>query len=88
MFERDWNEDGWNDKDRDSVNYDLIWNVNLLVNQITQSIPSKPINIKFLNLPQNIELADPIFHQPQDVELLLGATIFWDVRNKSNSVGI
>jgi len=23
MFERDWNEDGWNDKDRDNVNYDF-----------------------------------------------------------------
>ncbi|XP_018373062.1 PREDICTED: uncharacterized protein LOC108767595 [Trachymyrmex cornetzi] len=55
-------------------------NVHLLViNQITQLIPSKLINIKFLNLPQDIELAEPTFHKPQDVEILLGATVFWEV---------
>jgi len=50
--------------------------VNLLVvNKITQPIPAKPVNAKALNLPC-IELADPTFDKPQNVDLLLGATIF------------
>jgi len=53
--------------------------VNLLVvDQITRSIPLKPVNIKTLSLPRCIELADPTFYKPQNVDLLLGATIFWD----------
>jgi len=55
-------------------------NINLLVvNQITRSIPSKPINTKSLSLPQNLELADPIFYKPQGIDVLLGASIFWDI---------
>jgi len=50
----------------------------LIVDQITRSIPLRPINIKSLSLPQCIELADPMFYRPQNVDLLLGATIFWD----------
>ncbi|XP_018364358.1 PREDICTED: uncharacterized protein LOC108762054 [Trachymyrmex cornetzi] len=54
--------------------------VNLLVvNQITRSIPTKPISTKSLSLPQCIDLADPTFYKPQAVDLLLGATIFWDI---------
>lgn len=49
------------------------------VNQITQSIPTRPIPVKCLSVPQHIELADPMFYKPQNVDLLLGATIFWDI---------
>jgi len=38
-------------------------NVNfLVVNQITHTIPTKPIHIKSLSIPLNIELADSTFH--------------------------
>jgi len=54
-------------------------NVNLfVVNQIRRTVPTKPIHIKSLSIP-NIELADPTFHIPQNVDILLGATIFWDI---------
>ncbi|KYN50342.1 hypothetical protein ALC62_14061, partial [Cyphomyrmex costatus] len=51
----------------------------LIVNQITRSIPTKTISIKSVSLPQCLNLADPTFYKPQTVDLLLGATIFWDV---------
>jgi len=55
-------------------------NVNfLVVNQITHTIPTKPIHIKSLSIPLNIKLADSTFHIPQTIDLLLGATVFWDI---------
>ncbi|XP_012234575.1 uncharacterized protein [Linepithema humile] len=51
----------------------------LIVKQITRSIPSRPIDVKLLSIPHQFELADPTFHKPQNVDLLLGASIFWDV---------
>lgn len=51
----------------------------LVVNHITRSIPSKTISTTSLSLPSHIELADPTFYKSQSIDLLLGATIFWDV---------
>jgi len=48
----------------------------LVIDQITRSIPLRPINIKFLSLPRCIWVTDPTFYKPQNVDLLLGATIF------------
>lgn len=54
----------------------------LVVNQITRSIPIRSINVTSLNVPPHIELADPTFHRPQNIDLLLGASIFWDILEK------
>jgi len=52
----------------------------LVVDQIhSRSIPTRPIHMKSLSVPSNLELADPTFHIPQNVDLLLGVTIFWDI---------
>uniref|UniRef100_A0A2A4JM97 Uncharacterized protein n=1 Tax=Heliothis virescens TaxID=7102 RepID=A0A2A4JM97_HELVI len=46
---------------------------------ITSEIPSKHINLTKLQIPSNICLADPNFHSPAPIDMLLGADIFWDL---------
>ncbi|KAH9634983.1 hypothetical protein HF086_004756, partial [Spodoptera exigua] len=51
----------------------------LVVPKVTGTLPNSPVNILELDLPPNIELADPYFYCPAEVDLLLGADIFWDL---------
>ncbi|KAL0809214.1 hypothetical protein ABMA28_011436 [Loxostege sticticalis] len=46
---------------------------------ITDSVPQLSINIQSLGIPNYINLADPQFYQPDDIDLLLGADVFWDL---------
>lgn len=50
-----------------------------IVPQITQIVPSARINCKPFTIPPHIHLADPIFHVPPEVQVLLGADLFWEV---------
>ncbi|VEN35931.1 unnamed protein product, partial [Callosobruchus maculatus] len=47
--------------------------------QITERLPSIPINTTDLKIPKNIKLADPSFFMPEKVELLIGADLFWSL---------
>ncbi|XP_047504423.1 uncharacterized protein LOC125049318 [Pieris napi] len=49
-----------------------------VVPQITGYLPNAPVNVRELNLPVNIQLADPKFYVPSDVDILLGAGVFFD----------
>lgn len=51
----------------------------LVLNRITSAIPSVNINHSSLNIPQNINLADPSFHEPSQIDILIGADCFWDL---------
>lgn len=51
----------------------------LIVPQITGQLPNMSVNINQLNLPHNIQLADPQFCTPAAVDMLLGAEIFFDI---------
>ncbi|XP_018371763.1 PREDICTED: uncharacterized protein LOC108766767 [Trachymyrmex cornetzi] len=56
-----------------------------VVDQITSKIPESRIDISRLKLPDSIsisQLADPTFNVPQEIDLLLGATVFWNVLQK------
>ncbi|XP_045540301.1 uncharacterized protein LOC123722487 [Papilio machaon] len=46
---------------------------------ITDDVPSQQIVLKDLNLPSNLCLADPNFHTPSSVDLIIGADVFWDL---------
>lgn len=46
---------------------------------ITSNVPSQPIDLSSFNIPSNICLADPNFHTPGGIDLILGADIFWDL---------
>lgn len=51
----------------------------LVVPSITGTVPSNEIELSKLNLPLNIELADPAFYQPSEIDILIGADVFWDI---------
>nr|CAH7731762.1 unnamed protein product [Callosobruchus chinensis] len=51
----------------------------LVVPTITLSVPSQHFNISHWSIPDNLNLADPGFECPREVDLLLGANIFWDL---------
>ncbi|XP_018406075.1 PREDICTED: uncharacterized protein LOC108782316, partial [Cyphomyrmex costatus] len=56
-----------------------------VVDKITSSIPESQIDISQLKLPDSVaisQLADPTFNVPQKIDLLLGATSFWNVLQK------
>ncbi|XP_052746947.1 uncharacterized protein LOC128199817 [Bicyclus anynana] len=63
-----------------SINKDF--NIQLtcyVMKQLTGQIPKIPINIQQLQIPTDIQLADPTFDQPAPIEVLIGADIFWDI---------
>ncbi|XP_076384364.1 uncharacterized protein LOC143262699 [Megalopta genalis] len=45
----------------------------LVVPNIATAIPGDTIDCATLNIPRNIELADPTFHRPAPIDMLLGA---------------
>lgn len=47
--------------------------------KITERLPHVAVRIESLGIPNNIQLADPSFYQPSEIDLLLGADIFWDL---------
>ncbi|XP_041450268.1 uncharacterized protein LOC121404605 [Drosophila obscura] len=51
----------------------------LIAPTITDSQPSLTVNVADWNIPSNIQLADPAFFNPQRVDLLIGASIFYDI---------
>ncbi|CAK1582509.1 unnamed protein product [Parnassius mnemosyne] len=45
--------------------------------KITDCLPHATIRYQELGIPNNVQLADPKFYQPSDIDLLLGADTFW-----------
>lgn len=69
-------------------NSDYTTNVNcFIVPQITQLIPTKLINRNAFEIPPHIHLADPSFSEPSEVQMLLGADLFWEVLS-SNQISL
>ncbi|XP_011882885.1 PREDICTED: uncharacterized protein LOC105570364 [Vollenhovia emeryi] len=53
-----------------------------VIDQITSRIPDNRVEISKLRLPESIsvsQLADPTFHIPQKIDLLLGTSVFWNI---------
>lgn len=58
------------------------FNVNLnclIIDQITQAMPLNAIKLDEIKVPKGITLADPEFHKSSEIDLLLGAEIFFDL---------
>ncbi|KAJ8971058.1 hypothetical protein NQ317_002750 [Molorchus minor] len=51
----------------------------LVVPQICDLVPSQNLNVKCLNIPSHIKLADPGYAKPGKIDLLLGAEIFYNL---------
>lgn len=45
----------------------------LIIPEIASNIPDQPIQRELIKIPSNIQLADPEFHVPAPVDILLGA---------------
>ncbi|XP_047990300.1 uncharacterized protein LOC125229494 [Leguminivora glycinivorella] len=50
-----------------------------VVQDITDMIPFTKINCDSFTIPPHIHLADPNFHEPSEVQMLLGAQLFWEL---------
>ena len=48
----------------------------LIVKEVNELLPSRPINRSNLCIPRNIKLADPSFHTPGPVDGIIGAEYF------------
>ncbi|KAJ8941096.1 hypothetical protein NQ318_019101 [Aromia moschata] len=46
---------------------------------ISGTLPNVKIDISHLNIAPNISLANPNFHQPSEIYILLGADVFWEL---------
>ncbi|XP_018374004.1 PREDICTED: uncharacterized protein LOC108768169 [Trachymyrmex cornetzi] len=47
--------------------------------KITQRLPQQSVSIQSLTIPKNIRLADPNFHLSADIDMLIGAEVFWRI---------
>ncbi|XP_012542676.1 uncharacterized protein LOC105840318 [Monomorium pharaonis] len=50
-----------------------------ILNNITEKLPQTYVNIQNLKIPNNIRLADPQFYIPNEIDMLLGAELFWQL---------
>ncbi|XP_066261289.1 uncharacterized protein [Euwallacea similis] len=50
-----------------------------VIPKITGPLPAAPININHLKIPINCKLADPEFFKPQEIDMLIGSDLFWEV---------
>lgn len=50
-----------------------------ITERIIEKLPLTPVEIGHLKIPPNINLADNTFHIPSRVDVILGASIFWDL---------
>lgn len=51
----------------------------MVLDRITRMLPCKPANIDDWPIPTSIHLADPLFHRPSKVEVLLGIELFFQL---------
>ncbi|XP_018398099.1 PREDICTED: uncharacterized protein LOC108776086 [Cyphomyrmex costatus] len=51
----------------------------VLSDHITDSLPSIPVDQSRVHITHNVRLADPDFHRCSDIDLLIGAELFWQL---------
>ncbi|XP_069355024.1 uncharacterized protein [Maniola hyperantus] len=50
-----------------------------IIAEITKYLPSSYIDTMHIPIPKNIQLADPSFNEPSEIDILVGAEVFWSV---------
>ncbi|XP_024893013.1 uncharacterized protein LOC112468186 [Temnothorax curvispinosus] len=50
-----------------------------VTDRVTDKIPSFTLKRSAFDIPRNIELADPQFHVSSDIDILIGAELFWQI---------
>lgn len=51
----------------------------MVVPKITARLPNEPLRFRRADIPSDISLADPDFHKPKRIDLLIGVDLFWDL---------
>jgi len=51
----------------------------VVTDRITDKLPGTTLKRGIFEIPRNIELADPQFHVSSDIDLLIGAELFWQI---------
>ncbi|XP_048519333.1 uncharacterized protein LOC109534907 [Dendroctonus ponderosae] len=51
----------------------------LVLDEITGSVPGICVDLKHFKIPDNIRLLDPSFGEPNDINILLGASTFFNI---------
>lgn len=49
----------------------------LVLKSITEQLPQRKLDIRKLDIPRNVRLADPDFNEPENIDLLIGAGLYW-----------
>ncbi|GFS88129.1 DUF1758 domain-containing protein [Trichonephila clavipes] len=58
----------------------------LIVPKITGCVPTQPLDLTKIKLPQNITYADAEFNIPKPIDILLGGQIFYELLKKAIGV--
>lgn len=51
----------------------------IVTERVTNKIPAYTIKRNSFDFPRNLKLADPHFHETSDVDVLIGADLFWEL---------
>ncbi|KAL0859308.1 hypothetical protein ABMA27_011110 [Loxostege sticticalis] len=51
----------------------------LILPEITRRLPASYINVECIPIPTGLFMADPSFNIPSEIDILLGAELFWEV---------
>ncbi|XP_072384459.1 uncharacterized protein [Diabrotica undecimpunctata] len=51
----------------------------LVIDKISDNLPTSDLNLDFINIPKNIVLADETFGVSKQIDVLLGASVFWQL---------
>ncbi|XP_011685530.1 PREDICTED: uncharacterized protein LOC105448572 [Wasmannia auropunctata] len=51
----------------------------IVTERVTDRLPAFTLDRKAFDIPRNLPLADPHFHKSSDIDVLLGAEVFWDL---------
>ncbi|GFT20787.1 integrase catalytic domain-containing protein [Trichonephila clavipes] len=61
----------------------MVLSINIEVSRFAPNIssftPSSPLDISKISFPKHIKLADPSFHKPSKVSMLIGAQVFFKI---------
>jgi hypothetical protein len=60
----------------------------LILPKITEQFPNQTYSRANLNIPDNIDLADPHFNECDKIDLLIGAEFFWRIIGFSQAIDI
>lgn len=55
-----------------------------IVPYISNDTPATSFKINYLNIPSDIDLADPTFNESSNINAIIGASLFWDLLTEGN----